>query len=102
MSAHTDETHFDVEDPKLPRFDLVKEGARRDGVEIVHYAPRFPVPGTRAERRVERTIAFLLVLSGLLGLGFVVPYIWWPWEYAPGTNLAKLYNMVLGITLGGS
>ncbi|GAA1792886.1 Rieske 2Fe-2S domain-containing protein [Planosporangium flavigriseum] len=101
MSTHTD-VDFDVKDPSLTRFDLVKEGARRDGVEIVHYAPRFPVPGTRAEKRVERTIAFMLVLSGLLGLGFVVAYIWWPWKYEPGNGLDKLYNPVLGITLGGS
>jgi ubiquinol-cytochrome c reductase iron-sulfur subunit len=97
MSTQTD---FDVNDPSRSRFDLIKEGARRDGVEIVHYAPRFPVPGTRAERRVERVIAFLLLLTGLLGLGFVVAYIWWPWEWQPGNNLDKLYNPVLGLTLG--
>ena len=33
----------------MTRFDLVREGARRDGVEIVHYEPRFPVPGTRGK-----------------------------------------------------
>ena len=37
-----EEPDFDVDDPSLTRFDLVREGARRDGVEIVHYAPRFP------------------------------------------------------------
>ncbi|MGC9667251.1 ubiquinol-cytochrome c reductase iron-sulfur subunit [Planosporangium sp. 12N6] len=101
MSTQTD-VDYDVNDPKLTRFDLVKEGARRDGVEIVHYAPRFPVPGTRAEKRVERTIALLFVLTGLLGLAFVAAYIWWPWEYKPGSGIEKLYNTVLGVTLGGS
>jgi ubiquinol-cytochrome c reductase iron-sulfur subunit len=101
MSTQTD-VEFDPDDPALTRFDLVKEGARRDGVEIVHYAPRFPVPGTRAERRVERSIALMLMLSGLLGLGFVVAYIWWPWEYKAGTNINKFYNPVLALTLGGS
>lgn len=99
MSTHSD-VDFDVNDRSLTRFDLVKEGARRDGVEIVHYAPRFPVPGTRAERRVERVIALMLFLTGLLGLGFVVAYIWWPWRYSPGTGLDKFYNPVLGMTLG--
>ncbi|MCW2642610.1 MAG: (2Fe-2S)-binding protein [Dactylosporangium sp.] len=99
MSTQAD-VDYDVKDPTLTRFDLVKEGARRDGVEIVHYAPRFPVPGTRAERRVERTIALLLVLTGLFGLGFVVAYIWWPWRYQSGAGLDKLYNPVLGLTLG--
>ena len=44
-----DTPEFDHTDPELTRFDLVREGARRDGVEILHYAPRFPVrPGRRA------------------------------------------------------
>jgi ubiquinol-cytochrome c reductase iron-sulfur subunit len=98
MSTHTD-LDYDVTDPALTRFDLVREGARRDGVEIVHYAPRYPVPGTRAERRVERTIALLFLLSGLGGLAFVVAYIWWPWRYEPGANINKLYNPVLGLCL---
>jgi ubiquinol-cytochrome c reductase iron-sulfur subunit len=102
MSTHTDDVDFDVNDPTLTRFDLVREGARRDGVEIVHYAPRFPVPGTRAERRVVSSIMFLFLLTGLFGLGFVIAYIWWPWEYEPGTNLAKLYTPLLGLTLGGA
>src|SRR6266545_5397074 len=75
---------LDVYDPRLTRFDLVREGARRDGVEIVHYAPRFPVRGTRAERRIERAIAMMFMLSGLAGTVFVVAYIWWPWEYESG------------------
>src|SRR6266545_4982518 len=60
---------LDVYDPRLSRFELVREGARRDGVEIVHYAPRFPVPGTRAERRIERTIALLFLLA--VALAFI-------------------------------
>lgn len=90
----------DVDDPALSRFDLVREGARRDGVEIVHYAPRFPVPGSRAERRVVRTIAFLFLITFVAGLAFAVAYVAWPWSYKPGTNINKLYTPVLGITLG--
>jgi len=93
---------FDVNDASLNRFDLVREGARRDGVEIVHYAPRFPTPGTKAEKRVERSIALLLTLSGLLGFGFVAAYIWWPFHYEPGANPSKLYTPLLGLGLGGS
>ncbi len=94
---------FDVDDPRNSRFDLVREGIRRDGMEIVHYAPAFP-PGKkgRAEKRIERSVAFLLVLAGLLALGFVVAYIWWPWRYEPGAGWDKLYNPVLAVTLGGS
>ncbi|SRR6266516_4276623 len=101
MSTHdSPDPGFDLNDPELTRFDLVREGARRDGVEIVHYVPRFPVPGTKREKRVVRSIAFLFLLSGLSGLGFVVAYIWWPYHYEPGSNLAKLYTPVLGASLG--
>jgi ubiquinol-cytochrome c reductase iron-sulfur subunit len=104
MSTHTshdvDGDNVDVFDPRLPRFELVKEGARRDGVEIVHYAPRFPVSGTRAERRIVRTIALLFMITGLAGTAFVAAYIWWPWEYQPGSNPGKFYTPVLGFTLG--
>jgi quinol---cytochrome c reductase iron-sulfur subunit len=91
---------IDVDDPRLVRFDLVREGARRDGVEIVHYAPRFPVPGTKAERRVERVIALMLLLTGGAATAFLVAFIWWPWEYQLGSNPSKFYTPVLGLTLG--
>lgn len=98
--AGTDD--FDVDDPTHTRFDLVREGARRDGVEIVHYAPRFPVRGTKAEKRVERSIALMLVLSGLFAFGFVVAYIWWPTGYETGSNDAKFFTPLLGLGLGGA
>jgi ubiquinol-cytochrome c reductase iron-sulfur subunit len=94
------ENDFDVEDPTLTRFDLVKEGARRDGVEIVHYAPRFPIPGTAREKRTVRSIAALFLLAGLLGTAFVVAYIAWPWSYKSGENIHKLYTPILGVTMG--
>jgi ubiquinol-cytochrome c reductase iron-sulfur subunit len=96
---HDDEPEIDVNDPRLSRFDLVKEGARRDGVEIVHYEPRFPVPGTVAEKRIERTIALFFLLSGAAAVAFVIIYIAWPWKYESGTNASKLYNPLLGLTL---
>jgi ubiquinol-cytochrome c reductase iron-sulfur subunit len=96
----TEQSDFDVDDPRLSRFDLVREGARRDGVEIVHYAPRFPVPGTRAEKRVERTIALFFLLTGVAATAFVVVFIWWPWKWAPGTALGDFYTPMLGLTLG--
>jgi ubiquinol-cytochrome c reductase iron-sulfur subunit len=100
--SHRAEPPFDVDDPRLSRFDLVREGARRDGVEIVHYAPRFPVPGTRAEKRVVRTIAMFFLLTGAAATAFVVAFVAWPWEYRyrPGTALSDFYTPVLGLTLG--
>ncbi len=91
---------IDVHDPSLSRFELVREGARRDGVEIVHYAPRFPIPGTKAERRIERTIALLFLLTGVAGLAFVVIFVAMRFAYTPGTNSAKLFTPLLGVTFG--
>src|SRR5579859_7319664 len=96
----TDTVDFDPAEPALTRFDLVREGARRDGVEIVHYRPRFPVPGTKLEKRVERSIALLFALAGLSALAFVAAYIWWPYTYVEGSNINKWYTPVLGFCLG--
>lgn len=89
----------DIHDPTLTRFDLVREGARRNGIEIVHYEPRFPRPGTRAERRIERGIALLFLLTGAASLAFLAVYIWWPWEYEFGDTASKYYTPLLGVTL---
>jgi ubiquinol-cytochrome c reductase iron-sulfur subunit len=88
-----------VNDPRLTRFEVVKEAARRDGVDIVRYEPRFPVPGTRAEKRIERSIALLFLLSGAAATAFLAVYVWWPWEYDAGSNASKLYTPLLGLTL---
>ncbi|GAA5184048.1 ubiquinol-cytochrome c reductase iron-sulfur subunit [Rugosimonospora acidiphila] len=96
-TAHEDD--FDADNPELTRFDLVREGARRDGVQIVHYAPKFPVPGTKREKRVERTIALMFVITALAALAFLISYIWWPYEYKSGFNINKYYTPILGVTL---
>jgi ubiquinol-cytochrome c reductase iron-sulfur subunit len=93
------ESDLDVHDPRLSRFEIAREGARRDGVEIVHYEPPFPVPGTRAQRRIERVVVSLFLLTGLAATAFVVIYIAWPWEYESGVNASKLFTPLLGITL---
>jgi ubiquinol-cytochrome c reductase iron-sulfur subunit len=99
MSATTGHDDFDASDPKLTRFDLVREGARRDGVEIVHYAPQFPVPGTKREKRVERIIALFFVITALAAVAFMVAYVAWPFHYKSGFNINKWYTPVLGISL---
>ena len=90
----------DFDDPKTTRFDMVREGARRDGVEIVHYEPQFPPGGTRVERRLTRVVAGLFLLAGLFATAFVVLYIWWPWKYEEGAGPDKFYTPLLGLTLG--
>jgi ubiquinol-cytochrome c reductase iron-sulfur subunit len=92
----------DVNDPRLSRFEIVREGARRDDIEIVTYESQFPVPGGKAEKRIERAIALLFVLTGLLSMAFLVIYIWWPWRFELGSTLSDFYTPLLGITLGGA
>lgn len=106
MSAHNDENRpdeADLNDPKLTRFEVYREGLRRDDIEIIHYEPRFPKPGTGAEKRMERIVSGLFLGAGLFATLFVVAYIWWPWEYegfATWRDPQTWYTPILGITLG--
>jgi len=89
----------DVQDPRLSRFDIVREGARRDDIEIVVYEAQF-APGSKAEKRVVRSIALLFIISGLAALAFLGFYIFWPWEFELGETLSDFFTPLLGITLG--
>jgi ubiquinol-cytochrome c reductase iron-sulfur subunit len=95
----TDTPPVDVNDPKLTRFEILKEGARRDEIEIVTYESQFHGHNSKAERRVVRNIAFLFLLSGLAALVFLVAYIWWPWRFELGNSINDYYTPVLGISL---
>jgi ubiquinol-cytochrome c reductase iron-sulfur subunit len=90
----------DVQDPRLSRFEIVREGARRDDIEIVTYESQFPTPNSKAEKRVVRTIALLFLLSGFFALVFLGAYIWWPWEFELGHAINDYYTPILGISLG--
>jgi ubiquinol-cytochrome c reductase iron-sulfur subunit len=90
----------DVNDPRLSRFDIVKEGLRRDDIEVVTYESQFQGHNSKAERRVVRNIALLFLISGLFALAFLGFYIWWPWRFELGNTLGDYYTPLLGITLG--
>ncbi len=68
--------------------------------------PRWPVAGTKAEKRAERSVAAWLLLGGLLGLALLLVFLFWPWEYQPegsAGNLAySLATPLYGLTFGGS
>jgi ubiquinol-cytochrome c reductase iron-sulfur subunit len=89
---------------KMSRDDLVKLGTKLDGVEVVYREPRWPVPGTRAEKRAERTVAFWLLLGGFSGLALLLIFLFWPWEYKPmgepGNFLYSLATPLYGLTFG--
>jgi ubiquinol-cytochrome c reductase iron-sulfur subunit len=88
----------------MSRDELVKLGTSMDGVELVHHEDRWPVKGTRAERRAERLVALWFTIAALAGIAFLVAFIWWPWKYEdPDSNdhiLYSLYTPVIGFTLG--
>lgn len=90
---------LDPADPTLTRMDLVREGARLDDVELVHYQPRFPVPGTALERRVERRAALLFFLAFVGGIGFVAVLIFWPWQFSLTGGAWALFTPLLGVAM---
>jgi ubiquinol-cytochrome c reductase iron-sulfur subunit len=75
-----------------------------DGVETVFKEDRWPVPGTRAEKRSERLVAFWLLFGGLMGLLLLLVFLFWPWEYKPygvkGNLLYSWATPMYGITFG--
>ncbi len=89
---------------EMSRDDLVRLGTKMDGVELVHYEEKWPVSGTRAERRAQRVVATWFMISALSGLAFLGVFLFWPWRYeAPHTDghlMHMLYNPLIGLFLG--
>ncbi|MCX6463478.1 MAG: ubiquinol-cytochrome c reductase iron-sulfur subunit [Pseudonocardiales bacterium] len=83
---------------------LARLAAELDDVEIVHNQRKFPIPGTRAEKRAERSVALWFVISALSGLAFLAAFLFWPYEYVapgqPGYEVYTLYTPVVGGTFG--
>ncbi|MDT7606660.1 MAG: ubiquinol-cytochrome c reductase iron-sulfur subunit, partial [Pseudonocardiales bacterium] len=52
-----------------------------DDVVLLKNANRWPVPGTRAEKRAERAVARWFLLSAIAALVFVVSFLFWPFHY---------------------
>jgi ubiquinol-cytochrome c reductase iron-sulfur subunit len=89
---------------KMSREELVALGGRIDGVETVFKEERWPVPGTKAEKRAERTVSYWLLLGGFAGLALLGVFLFWPWEYKPyGSDGELLYSLatpLYGVTFG--
>ncbi|MGV9801896.1 cytochrome bc1 complex Rieske iron-sulfur subunit [Mycobacterium sp. NPDC003449] len=97
-------TPSDAELAAMSREDLVELGGKIDGVDTIFKEPRWPVAGTKAEKRSERTVAYWLVLGGLSGLALLLIFILWPWEYKPfgsdGEFIYSLATPLYGLTFG--
>ena len=83
---------------------LVKLGTNLDGVEIIHRRERFPEPGSKAEKRAERSVAFWFLLAGLSAAACFVIFIFNHWEFVmPGGDHYWQYifnTPLLGVTFG--
>jgi len=82
--------------------ELVALGGKIDGVETVFKEPRWPVEGTKAEKRAERSVSLWLLLGGVFGLALLLVFLFWPWEYTPGSVAYSLTTPLYGLTFGMS
>jgi ubiquinol-cytochrome c reductase iron-sulfur subunit len=78
--------------------EVMLAGAEADDVHIVHRRNRFPIAGTKAEKRAERAVALTFAISGLAGLGFIVAFVALPYKWhLPGTpQNFRFYTPALG------
>jgi ubiquinol-cytochrome c reductase iron-sulfur subunit len=85
----------------MPAEEAMIAGAEVDGVHIVHRRERFPVRGSKAEKRAERAVAACFVVAALAGIGFVVAFIAVPFHWhLPGTpQNFKWFTPAVGGTL---
>ncbi len=73
-------------------------GAEIDGIHIVHRRERFPIPGTKAEKRAERSVAICFVIAAISGVAFIVYFCAGSWRWhLPGTaQNFRFYTPILG------
>ncbi|MDT7762130.1 MAG: ubiquinol-cytochrome c reductase iron-sulfur subunit [Mycobacterium sp.] len=104
MSEDVKGTPSDAELASMSREELVELGGKLDGVDTVFKDDRWPVPGTRAEKRAERAVAYWLLFGGLAGLALLVIFLFWPWEYkgdyTQGHTWYDLATPLYGLTFG--
>lgn len=107
MSDDIKDQPTDAELAAMSRDELVELGGKLDGVETVYKEPRWPVPGTKAEKRSERLVAYWLLFGGLSGLALLVIFLFWPWEYKGGDTeghfwydlATPLYGLTFGLSI---
>jgi ubiquinol-cytochrome c reductase iron-sulfur subunit len=95
-------TAAEVEDMSLER--RAQLAAELDDVDVVHNLNKWPIPGTRAEKRAERAVAAWFAISALSMLAFLAAFLFWPYEYRSpfedGYVLYSLYTPIIGATFG--
>ncbi|HSY15325.1 MAG TPA: Rieske 2Fe-2S domain-containing protein [Jatrophihabitantaceae bacterium] len=103
MPHHGDSSSLSAEElaAMSPEQQMIA-GAEADGVRIVHRRNRFPIPGTKAEKRAERGVSMFFLLAALAGVGFIVAFIVVPyhWQLPGESQNFRFYTPVLGGLLG--
>jgi ubiquinol-cytochrome c reductase iron-sulfur subunit len=107
MSDEVKDAPTDEQLAQMSREELVELGGKIDGVDTVFKDDRWPVPGTKAEKRAERAVAYWLLLGGLSGLALLVIFLFWPWEYKGGETeghwwydlATPLYGLTFGLSI---
>jgi ubiquinol-cytochrome c reductase iron-sulfur subunit len=88
----------------MSRDELVQLGTNRDDVDVVYRNERWPVPGTKAEKRAERAVTFWFAISGLAAAALIGVFLFWPWEWKgygdEGHAAYSLYTPLVGLTFG--
>lgn len=88
----------------MSRDELVKLGTERDGVDVAYRRERFPVEGTRAEKRAERQVTLWFAISGLAAAALVGVFLFWPWEWKgkeeEGHGIYSLATPLYGLSFG--
>jgi ubiquinol-cytochrome c reductase iron-sulfur subunit len=104
MSGGEDTQPTDEQLAAMSREELVVLGGKLDGVDIVFKEPRWPVEGTKAEKRAERAVSYWLILGGVSGLALLLVFLFWPWEFKPegsaGSFVYSLATPLYGLTFG--
>ena len=77
-----DRKYTDEELSAMSRDELVALGTNLDHVDVAFRRARWPVPGTKAEKRAERSVSLWFFLAGVSAIAFIGIYLFWPWQYA--------------------
>lgn len=76
---------------------LARLAGELDDVVLARKRSKWPIPGTRAEKRAERAVAAWFTLAGLSGIVFLAAFMFWPHEYVSPTDEGSA--TILGLTL---
>jgi ubiquinol-cytochrome c reductase iron-sulfur subunit len=101
-STREEPERYDIDLEEYREVPLEEQAAiatELDGVRIVHRRERFPIPGTKAEKRAERAVAACFVLAFLGAVAFVVCYVALPWQFDINSKSYTWFTPVLGVTM---